>query len=164
MFSQENLIIPLTSGMVSLTAGVELDSINMKGYDRATFLLQFDTALGTSDSHNPILTMETASSDSGDSADATFQYRVNSATTITTSADVWGSITAASTLTLTATTYAGLSLLLELNADDLPAASKTYEWVTVDISAESCSVGKVDAVAILSRPRYIKNVMPAANV
>lgn len=164
-FTESNLVIPLTSGFVSLTAGVELDSFHMKGYDHATIILQFDAALGTSDSHNPILTVETASSDSGDSAkDLTFNYRWNSATTITASADVLGTFASASTLTITAATYAGNMLILEWDANSMPTASKQYEWATVDISAESCSVGKIEGYAVLSNARYMKSIMPKANV
>jgi len=160
LFTQENLIIPLTSGMVSCTANVELDSFNMRGYDHATIILQFNSALGTAVSA-PTLTLECASSDSGDAADATFHYRINGASTIGASADVLAADATASTLALTGTTYAGHMLILEIDANELPTASKTYEWVTVDLGANS-SVGAVEGYAILSNPRYADAVMNTA--
>jgi len=160
LFTQDNLIIPLTSGMISCTSNVELDSFHMRGYDHATIILQFAGALGTAVSA-PVLTLECASSDSGDAADATFHYRVNAASAQGASADVLGSDSTASTLALTGTTYAGHMLILELDANELPTASKTYEWVTVDIGANS-SVGSVEGYAILSNPRYSASVMTTA--
>jgi len=132
----------------------------MRGYDHATIILQFNSAFGTAVSA-PALTLECASSDSGDVADATFHYRLNGASTIAASSDVLAADATASTLSLTGTTYAGHMLVLELDANELPTASKTYEWITVDI-ADNSSVGSVEGYAILSNPRYADAVMNSA--
>jgi hypothetical protein len=160
-FSQANGIIPLCSANTPVvTTGVEFDSFNMKGYDHACLLFQFSTALSASAA---ILTLECGSADSADSADLTFHYRINGCSSgKSASNDVWGAIASASSLTLTDATYRGKCLILEFDADDLPAASKTYEWVTASIAAAGASAGVVEAWAILSNARYAKNIMPTA--
>jgi len=163
LFSQTNGIIPLCSANTPVvTTGVEFDSFNMKGYDHATVLFQFSTALSGSTS---ILTFECASSDSGDSADLTFHYRINGCSSgKSASNDVFGAVASASSLTLTDTTYRGKVLICEFDAEDLPTASRTYEWVTASIAAAGASAGEVEAWAILSNPRYADSVMNTALV
>jgi hypothetical protein len=162
LFTQNNLIIPLVEIGASVGDSVECDSFNMAGYDHATIILQFASTLSTASV--PVLTMETGSSDSGDQADATFHYRLNSSSvTGNVSADVLAADATASTLTLTSTTYAGHMLILEIDQDELPTASKTYQWVTVDMTPGTASV-TFAAYAILSNPRYAKAVMPGALV
>jgi hypothetical protein len=160
-FSQNHQIIPLCSANTPVvTTGVEFDSFNMRGYDNACVIFQFSTTLSASAA---ILTFECGSADSGDASDLTFHYRTNgSSSGKSASNDVWGDIASASSLTLTDATYRGKCLLVEFNAKDLPAASKTYEWVTASIAAAGASAGEVSAYAILSNYRYAKNAMPTA--
>lgn len=160
-FSQANGIIPLCSANTPVvTTGVEFDSFNMKGYDHACLMFQFSTALSGSTS---ILTLECASSDSGDSADLMFHYRVNACSSgKSASNDIYGTVASASTLTLTDATYRGKVLLIEFDAEDLPTASKTYEWVTATIAAAGASAGVVEAWAVLSNPRYADSIMNTA--
>ncbi len=161
LFTQDNLIIPLCedSGVASGT-GVELRSFNMALYDHACIILHFASTYTGSTAAT--LTVETGSAGSGDQADATFQYRWNSASSaILASSDVWAAVTSASSLSLEASaSKAGYVLTVEIDAGNLPTASKTYNWVTVDIG--SASLGTLDAYAILSKPRYAKAVMTGA--
>lgn len=160
-FSQENAIIPLCSANTPVvTTGVEFDSFNMKGYDHACLLFQFSSALSASTS---ILTLECGSADSADSADLTFHYRINGCSSgKSASNDIYGTIASASTLTITDAAYRGKVLLIEFDAEDLPCASKQYEWVTATIAAAGASAGEVEAWAILSKPRYADSVMNTA--
>jgi len=65
-------------------------------------------------------------------------------------------------LTLTAATYQGRVLVLELHADELPKSGETvYDWVTVDFDG-TATTGSVTAFAILSKPRYAKAIMSTA--
>jgi hypothetical protein len=158
---QNQKIIPLASGMISISGNTELESFNMAGWDEATIILQFSGALSTAVSA-PELTFETGSADSGDQADATFHYRVNQASNSgIASADVLGTDSTASALALTGTTYAGKMLVCTIMGDELPTASKTYNWITPDIGANS-SVGAVMGYAILSKGRYVKDIIPTA--
>ena len=161
-FTQDNLVIPLTSGVVSITADVELETFSMKGYDHAMVVLHFNGELSDANNATAELTVECGTASSGDSADLTFNYRKNSASDTGASSDVLGVWASASTLEI-ASGDAGRMLILEWDANELPTPSKTYDWCTVDINFTSCSVGAINAAyAILSNPRYAKNIMPAA--
>lgn len=158
MFSQENLIIPLCVDATSVTSNVEMDSFSMEGYNQATILIVHSAAL----TGNSILTVECASTDSGDSSDATFHYRYGGAAAASASADILSADATSSALTLTAATYQGRLIVLELLASELPVSGSTvYENVTVDWDG-TASAGTVTAIAILSQPRHSRAVMPTA--
>lgn len=158
LFSEENLIIPLCAEATDVNPNVELDSFSMKGYDHATVLIQFSAAL-TGDN---VLTVECGATDSADTSDATFHYRLGAAAPGSAGADTLAADNTAATLTLVAATYQGKMLVLELDASELPTSGATvYDWVTVDLDG-TASVGTIMAFAILSRARYAKSVMPTA--
>jgi len=150
-FTQNNLIVPLTDqNGVDAADAVELDSFNMSKYGHATVVIMF---AGTVTGDN-VLTVERATSDSGDSSDATFHYRLASAVFGAANSDVLGADTAAATLTLTAATYQNKMLVLELDGDETGG----YNWITVDFDG-TASAGNVTALAILSEPRYAEAIM-----
>lgn len=154
LFTQENLIIPLTDqNGVDAADAVELDSFNMSKYGHATVVIMF---AGTVTGDN-VLTVERATSDAGDSSDATFHYRLGSAVFGAANSDVLAADATASTLTLTAATYQNKMLVLELDGDETGG----YNWITVDFDG-AASVGAVTAIAILSKPRYAEAVMDTA--
>ncbi len=157
-FTENNLIIPLCAQATSITDNTELDSFSMKGYNHATIIMIFAASLVLDN----VLTVECGATDSADTSDATFHYRLGSAAPGSASADVLGADATASSLTLTAATYQGKMLILELNADELPTSGTTvYDWVTVDFDG-TASTGSVTAFAILSEPRFAKEIMPTA--
>ncbi len=160
-FTENNLIIPLISGVTAVTSGIEFDSFNMKGYDHATLMFQFSTNIASSSGS---LTLECGSADSADSADASFFYRVNetSAAKAASYDKLSSTWSTGSVVAISSTTYAGHWLIVELDAENLPCASKQYEWVTATMD-NGCTAGAVEmAIAILSNPRYSDNVMPTA--
>ncbi len=161
IFSEENGIIPLCSaGTTFVTTGMAFDSFNMKGYDHATLLFQFGGAMAATAGY---IALDVGSADGGDSGKIMFHYRVNSASAgKTASNDVYGTIASASSLSFGA--YSGNVLVMEVDAEDLPDASKTYEWVTATIASGNAvaSAGTVEGWAILSRPRYADSVMNTA--
>lgn len=162
MFSQNNALFPLTSGMVTCTADVELEGFNMKKYDQATCVLVFNGALATATGGHQILTVEAGSSDGASTTVHNFHYRASSGSAGAASGDVWSSTdTTASTLSITSG-YAGKSLLVEIQGDELATASKTYEWVQIKIAANSASVGEVMGFAVLSNARYADMPMKTA--
>ncbi len=157
-FTEDNLIIPLCALATDVNPAVELDSFSMKLYGHATIVIQFSAAL-TGDN---ILTVECGATDSADTSDATFHYRLATAAAATAGADVLAADDTAATLTLTAATYQGKILVLELDGEELPRSGATvYDWVTVDFDG-TATVGTIAAFAILSEPRYAKAVMPTA--
>ena len=158
LFTEENLIIPLCAQGTDISSNTEMDSFSMKGYGHATIIMIFAASL-TGDN---VLTVECGATDSADTSDATFHYRLGSAAPGSATADTLASDATASTLTLTAATYQGKMLVLELDADELPTSGSTvYDWVTVDFDG-TASTATVTAFAILSKPRYAQAVMTSA--
>lgn len=163
LFTEQHAVFPLADVNTSITANTELNSVNMALYDHATFLLQFASTLAFSSA--PVLTIESATSDSGDTADVTFHYKLSTATAATlSSAMTYGADATASTLSIaSAGDYAGKTLILEVDGDELRSTSlgKVYNWLTVDIGA-NVTTGTIAAYAILSNPRYEAASMPIA--
>lgn len=157
-FTQENLIIPLTAQATDISSNVEMDSFNMSGYDQATIIMIFAASL----TGNNILTLECGATDSSDTSDATFHYRIGAAAPSSAGSDTLAADATSAALTLTAGTYQGKMLVVELHADELPKSGETvYNWVTVDFDG-TASTATVTAFAILSKARYAKAVMPSA--
>jgi len=157
-FTQENLIIPLVAEATDINAAVEFDSFCMKKYNHATIII-IHSATVTGDN---VLTVECGATDSADTSDATFHYRLGSAAAGSANSDVLAADATAATLTLTAATYQGKMLVLELDASELPKSGSTvYDWVTVDMDG-AASVGTIAAFAILSEPRYAEAILDTA--
>ena len=157
-FTQENLIIPLCAAATSTADNVELDSFCMKKYNHATIILLFSASV-TGDN---ILTLECGAADSDDTSDATFHYRLGSAVPGATNADVLAADATSAALTLTAATYQGKMLILELGAGELPKSGSTvYDWVTVDFDG-TAGTSSITGFAILSEPRYAEAILDSA--
>ena len=153
-FTESNLIIPLCAEATDINAAVELDCFYMGKYNHATVIIQHSASV-TGDN---VLTVETGATDGADTADAYFDYRLGSGAPGAASADVLAApaTTRVATLTLTAATYQGKMLVLEIDGEDL-----SYPYVTVDLDG-TASVGTIMAFAILSEPRYSEAVMDTA--
>ncbi len=157
-FTQDNLIIPLTAQATDISSNVELDSFNMSQYEHATIIMIFAASL-TGDN---ILTVESGATDSSDTSDVTFHYRVGAAVPGSAGSDTLAADATSAALTLTAGTYQGLMLVLEIDGDELSKSGETvYPWLTVDFDG-TASTATVTAFAILSKPRYAQAVMPSA--
>ena len=153
-FTQQNLIVPLTDqDGVEITANTELDSIALNKYGHATIVLMFSTTL-TGDN---VLTVERGATDSADTSDATFHYRVGGAAIGSANCDVLAADATSAALTLTAATYQNKILVLELDVDEMAG----YDWATVDFDG-TASGGTVTAIAILSKPRYAEAILDTA--
>jgi len=158
LFTEENLIIPLTTLSADATSNLECDSFNMGKYGHATIVI-IPSASITGDN---VLTVECGATDSADTSDATFHYRLASAAIGSANCDVLAADATASSLTLTAATYQGKMLVLELDREELPTSGETvYPWVTVDFDG-TASTSTVAVIAILSNPRYAEAVMDTA--
>lgn len=164
LFTEQNAIMPLCDINTTISANVELNSINMALYDHATFVLQFASTLAPA-TFGPVITIESATSNSGDTADVTYHYRLGSASAATlSSAGTYAADATASTYqNITADAVAGHTLILEVDGDELRSTSlgKVYNWLTVDIGT-GCTTGTICAYAILSNPRYAAASMPVA--
>ena len=133
-------------------AGVSMDSINMKDFHHATFLITFATLVG-----DAVLTVNSGATAGALTSALTFNYALGGAdigTAVagsTSSADVLAADTAAATLTLTAATYSDRLLVIEVDASAMDVANGE-EWLTVALSSAGTS-GFVHCVAVLE-PRY----------
>jgi len=163
LIQQKQAIFPLVNAGESATGNVELNSVNMANYDHAAFFIHFgSTAIATGTSL--VVTMESATSDAGDTADVTFHYSLNSASSAAlSSAMTYSADATSSALTLSsAGDYAGHVLIVQVDGDELRSTSlgKVYNWLQVDI--DNVTAGVMDAWAILSNPRYAAASMPIA--
>lgn len=132
-----------------INAGVDADSINMKNFHRATFIMTFGTLSG-----HAVLTVNSGATDGEKTSALTFNYALGSAAIGAASCDVLAAGTAAATLTLTDTTYTDKMLIVEVEAAAMDLANEE-EWLTLSLSAAASS-GTCDVVAILE-PRYTGN-------
>lgn len=163
LFTEKNLVTPLCEVNATVSANTELNSVNMGLYDHVTFVLQIASTLAFTSA--PVITVESGSSDSADSADVTFHYRLStgSAAALSTAA-IYGADATTSALTLSsAGDYAGHTLILEVDGDELRSttAGVVYNWLAVDIS-DNVTTGRIAGYAILSNPRVQGASMPVA--
>jgi len=158
LFSEENLIIPLCAPNTDAASGLELDSFTMAKYKHATVVILFVSTL----SGSSVMTVESGATDSADTSDVTFHYRLASAAIGSANCDVLAADATASSLTLTAATYQNKMLVLEFDSDELASSGETtYPWVAVDFSNAATTIN-VSAIAILSQPRYAEAVLDTA--
>ena len=135
-------------------AGVDGDSINMKGFHRATFYLLFGAITG-----DAVLTVNSGASDGAKTSALTFRYALGSAACGSATSDVLGSTSTSAALTLTAATYANKMLIVEVEATEMDLANDE-NWLTIAISsAASAGVCHCNAVLV---PRYTDNISATA--
>lgn len=160
LFTEEALIIPLSPEAYDINAALECNSFHMKNYNHATVVLYFSDAL----TGNNVLTVECGATDSADTADLTFHYRLAAGVNQLVNSDVLAADATAATLTLTDATYQGRILVLEWSADELPTvADVVYDWCTVDLDG-AAAVGTATIIAILTEPRDKRAIMRTAIV
>ena len=140
-------------------AGVDMDSINMKGYHHATIIITMATIVG-----DAVLTVNSGASDGTKSSALTFHYAFGTAdigtyTSATAAADVLNADATSAALTITGTAYDDTMLIVEVDASDMDTANDE-NWLTLNISAAGSSAF-MHAVAILE-PRYTGNVSGSA--
>lgn len=128
------------------------DSINMKNFHKATYLIQL-VDIGTA---SPLLLAYSGTSDAARTSALPFKYAFASATTGSASCDVLGDWTEceATGLTLTHGTYDNYLLVVEINASAMDIANGE-EWLTLDFqdTADAGATGQAIVIAVLE-PRY----------
>lgn len=127
------------------------DSINMKNYHRATFLIQLYD-IGTA---SPVLYAYSGATDAACTSALTFKYAFGSAAQGSANCDVLGEWSTSAALTLTHDTYDNYLLVVEVDADRMDVANGE-EWLTLDFADDSTgATGQAIVIAILE-PRYTK--------
>ncbi len=165
LIQQNQAIFPLCEVNTALTTSSELNSVNMKYYDHAAFVIQVASTLSWSVGASAVIfTIESGTSDSADSGDVTFHWSVNTASAATLSTVMTYSADATSSALTFSTVgdLAGHTIILQVDADELVTTSlgKVYDWLTVDFT--NATVGTIDAFAILSKSRYSGADLPVA--
>ncbi len=130
-------------------AGVDADSINMKNFHRATFILLFGAITG-----DAVLTVNSGATDGAKTSALTFHYAVGGAACGSANSDVIAADATSAALTLTAATYQNKMLVVEVDATDMDVANGE-EWLTLALS-DAADAGILHCVAILE-PRYTSN-------
>lgn len=151
---EEKKIVPV---MVSADygAGVDADSINMKGFHHATFIITLGVIVG-----DAALTVHSGATDGVKSSALTFNYAWGGAAAGSANCDVLDAQAAAATVTLTGTND-GKMLIVEVDASDMDIAN-SEDWLTLAIDSAGTS-GIAHIVAILE-PRYTGNRSDSALV
>jgi len=133
------------------------DSVNMKNYLSATYILTFGT-LGTASS---VFTIYSGTTDAATTSALYFYYAWGGAAIGTavagsaSSCDVLAAWTNAATLTITYTTYSNYMLVVYLKATAMDIANEE-EWLTPILTDPGTATGTVDCICLLE-PRYAEN-------
>jgi len=155
-FSNTHGIVPLAVDG-DITGSYDLDSIDMSLYNHVTILISCSADLAG----NNVLKMHGGAADGIKTADTTFTYRYGGAAAKSASADVLTAPATSAALTLTAATYAGRVLVVEVDAEDMVVAGVQYRYLTGNFDG-TATTGTASAFAVLSEPRYETSIMKTA--
>ena len=133
-------------------AGVDADSINMKNFHKATFIIGFGAIDG-----DAVLTVNSGATNGTKTTAETFRYAFGGAARAAATCDVLAATSTSAALTLTGATYDNYLLIVEIDASAMTA---DQEWLTLAISSAGTS-GIIWATAVLD-PRYGGESTPTA--
>ena len=148
-------VVPIASAL-DISSTVSADSINMKNYSHATFLINIQT-LGTASS---VLTVNSGATDGALTSALSFNYAFGGAAITVANCDVLAANTNEATLTLTYGTYSDYMLVVEVDASDMDVAN-AENWLTLVFTDPGTATGNVSIFAILE-PRYTGNLSVTA--
>ena len=161
MFAEKYKIVPIASDIdLNALAANDCDSINMKGFHKATFIIGFQTIAGDA----PFVALYSGDSEGSKDTAMTFRYALGGAAVgtavagSTASCDVlaaWASTTTASpTLEIDEATYSNYMLIVEVDAAEM---DQDEPWLTMSfLDTDTGATGNVQVHAILE-PRYTGN-------
>lgn len=154
----ENYKIVPVGNPIDLNAGVtiDLDSINMKNFHRATFLI----SLGTLATASCALTVHSGATNGACTSALYFKYAFGGAAHTAANCDVLAAETLVNTLEVTHTAYDNFMLIVEVEADRMDRENGE-NWLTLRFTDPGGATGLVNAFAILE-PRYSKNLSVTA--
>ena len=156
-FIENYKIVPVGVDIDFNTAASNLtDSINMRDYRRATFLIQLYD-IGTA---SPVLYAYSGATDGACTSALTFRYAFGSAAQGSASCDVLSAWSTSAALTITHSTYDNYLLVVDIDASEMDMANDE-EWLTLDFSDPGGATGQAIVIAILE-PRYTGNCSDTA--
>ena len=143
-------IIPLIHPVDTTTSAPTTDIFSLEEYNHCCIILQ----TGTNTKGFAVTVEEcTAAAGTGNTALAAFDYREMVTT------DTWGALTASGGTLTVADADDNHVFAIEIDADEL---TDTYEYVKLTCAAPASGNNYVSAIAILSEPRYMKDVPVSA--
>ena len=155
--AEEKKIVPvLNYDDMDTGTALDGDSINMKNFHRATFIVNLHD-IGTA---SPVLYLYSGATDGDKTSALTFHYAFGGAAQGTALCDVLAAVATSAALPLTHGTYDDFMLIVEINAEDMDVAN-SEEWLTISFSDPGTATGHVTATAILE-PRYTGNLSGTA--
>lgn len=141
--------VPLLAS-ADITAGVDSDSINMKGYHDASFDVVFGPSYteagGTG---GAVVKLYSGATVGAKTTALTFNYRYTGGAIKAASADVLSAFATSAALTCDAATYTSRMLTIEIDAEDMASG---HSWLTLEIGAQA-GAGEMTITAHLT-PRY----------
>jgi len=161
MFAEEYKIVPVMKE-ADISSTVYTDSINMKGFHKATFIFTLNTLAGAS----AALTVTSGADTATYTSPLYFNHALGGAAVgtavadSTASCDVLAAWANAATLTLTHGTYTNKMLVVEVDASEMDIAN-AEEWLSCVITTAGSVTGNASCIAILE-PRYKTNRSPTA--
>lgn len=155
--AEELKIVPVLRYQdLNSAATMPADSINMKNYHAATFLVQFH-ALGGAATYVKVYSGAT---DAATTSALTFRYAFGSAAQGSASCDVYGAWATSANLSVAHATYDNYLLLIEVDAAAMDLANNE-EWLTLQFEdTDTGATGNVTVIAAL-KPRYNSGVTSA---
>lgn len=147
--SQRFKVVPVLSDQdLNAAANMDGDSINMKGYHRALFIIGVQT-IGVA---SATVSVYSGATDGAMSSALTFNYVWMSAAAGSANCDVPGTWASGTSVTMTHGTYDNYTLLIEVEAAAMDLANNE-EWLTIRFTDPGGATGNVQVHAILE-PRY----------
>lgn len=159
MFLNEQYkIVPIGNDIdLSSAAANDCDSINMKNYHHATFVIGFQTLGGAA----IYVALYSGATDGAKTSALTFWYAFGSAAQATANCDVLAAWSTSAMLTVAHATYDNYMLIIECPTEIMDTANDE-EWLTLSfLDTDTGATGNVQVHAIL-QPRYGNNVSVTA--
>ena len=158
MFIENYKVVPVASDIdLNTAAANDCDSINMKNYHRATFIVGFQD-LGVAATY---VALYSGATDGAKTSALTFRYAFGSAAAGAANCDVLGAWSTSAMLTVAHATYDNYMLIIDIDASEMDLANNE-NWLTLSfLDTDGGATGNVQVHAIL-QPRYTNNQSPTA--
>lgn len=156
--AEELKFVPIASDMdVSASATNPCDSINMKNYSHATFIVNLQTLGGAA----LYCKLYSGATDAALTSALTFNYAFAGAAALAANADVLAAWSTSANLSIAHATYDNYMLVIEIDASDMDLANDE-NWLTLSFpDTDTGATGNLSCVALL-KPRYKTNRSPTA--
>jgi len=152
-FIENYKIVPVGSDIdLNAAAANDCDSINMKNYHRATFLVNYQTIAGAAN----YVALYSGATNGTKSSALTFRYAFGSAAQASANCDVLADWSTSAMLTVAHATYDNYLLVIDIKATEMDLANDE-NWLTLSfLDTDTGATGNVSVIAILE-PRYTGN-------